>query len=110
LTLREVEEAGEGRVSNAYVSQLETGKIVRPSPAILHCLAEVYDTRFPDGSGGSHYFEKMMELAGHLTCEPKQRSVRRGRLPAFEKEQLTPEEEDELLKYLAFLRMRKGRK
>ena len=34
---------------------------------------------------------------------------RASRLPTFAGEELTPEEEDELLKYLAFIRMRKGK-
>lgn len=109
LTLREVEEKAEGRVSNAYVSQLETGKIMHPSPAILHCLAEVYAIRLPNKNAGTRYFEKMMKLAGHLACEEKLPGHRKGRLPAFEKEKLTTDEEEELLKYLAFLRMRRGK-
>jgi transcriptional regulator with XRE-family HTH domain len=110
LTLREVEEAAEARVSNAYVSQLETGKITRASPAILHCLAEVYAARLPASGGEAQCFEKMMALAGHLHNEPTKPGARRGRLPTFEKEKLSDDEEDELLKYLAFLRMRRGHK
>jgi len=44
MSLRQVEEATEKEVSNAYLSQLETGKIVKPSPNILHALARVYST------------------------------------------------------------------
>lgn len=100
LTLRQVEEACDG-VSNAYLSQLETGQNRKPSPHVLHQVSDVY--------GGS--FEKMMELAGHIT--PAQagasKSKRSTRLPTFAREDLTQEEEEELLKYLAFVRMRKGK-
>lgn len=40
LTLRQVEEAT--LVSNAYLSQLETGKIKRPSAQVLYVLAKLY--------------------------------------------------------------------
>jgi transcriptional regulator with XRE-family HTH domain len=42
MTLREVEEASEGRVSNAYLSQLEQGRRPAPNPRILTALAQVY--------------------------------------------------------------------
>lgn len=106
MSLREVEEAA--GVSNAYVSQLETGKIAKPSPDVLHKLAEAYAARLPRNSPVTSSFQKMMELAGHILPEKKKAGARRGRLPTFATEELTPEEEDELLKYLAFLRMRKG--
>ncbi len=105
MSLREVEEVAD--VSNAYISQLETGKIAKPSPDVLHRLSEAYASRLPRNAPVSSSFERMMELAGHIVPEKKQ--MRKGRLPTFAKEELTPEEEDELLKYLAFLRMRKGK-
>ena len=40
LTLRQVEEATS--ISNAYLSQLETGKIKRPSAQALYVLAKLY--------------------------------------------------------------------
>jgi HTH-type transcriptional regulator, competence development regulator len=107
MTLREVEEASE--VSNAYVSQLETGKITKASPDILHRLSETYSARLPRNGPVTCSFQQMMELAGHILPE-KTTGARRGRLPTFASEALTPEEEEELLKYLAFLRMRKGTK
>lgn len=106
MSLREVEEAAD--VSNAYVSQLETGKIAKPSPDVLHRLAEAYAARLPKKGPVTSSFEKMMELAGHILPEKKKPAARAGRLPTFASEELTAEEEDELLKYLAFLRMRKG--
>jgi transcriptional regulator with XRE-family HTH domain len=106
MSLREVEEAAD--VSNAYVSQLETGKITKPSPDVLHRLAEAYAARLPKKAPVSSSFERMMELAGHIMPE-KKAAARAGRLPTFAAEELTAEEEDELLRYLAFIRMRKGK-
>lgn len=44
LTLREVEEITKGNVSNAYLSQLENGKITNPSIGICCQLAAAYAT------------------------------------------------------------------
>jgi transcriptional regulator with XRE-family HTH domain len=97
LSLREVEEATGKAVSNAYLSQLENGRIRKPSPNVLHSLAEVYAVPY----------ETLMEKAGYLL--PPQGGGggrRRRRLAAFAIDDLTAEEEEELLKYLAFLRSR----
>jgi len=95
LSLREVEEATGKAVSNAYLSQLEKGKIQKPSPTMLYSLAEVYAVPY----------EALMEKAGYLM--PPEGKGRRKRLAAFAIDDLTVEEEEELLKYLAFLRSRK---
>jgi transcriptional regulator with XRE-family HTH domain len=42
LTLREVEERSGRKVSNGYLSQLETGLRPTPNPRILTTLAQVY--------------------------------------------------------------------
>ena len=97
LSLREVEEVTGKAVSNAYLSQLEHGKIKRPSPNVLHSLAGVYAVPY----------EVLMEKAGYL-LPSKDGGGRRARLAAFAIENLTAEEEEELLKYLAFLRSRKS--
>ena len=96
FSLREVEEATDKAVSNAYLSQLERGKIQRPSPTMLQSLAEVYAVPY----------EALMEKAGYLL--PFEGKGRRRRLAAFAIDDLTAEEEEELLKYLAFLRFRKS--
>jgi transcriptional regulator with XRE-family HTH domain len=96
LSLREVEEATDNAVSNAYLSQLENGKIQKPSPNVLHSLAEVYVVPY----------ETLMEKAGYL-LPSKNGGGRRKRLAAFAIDDLTAEEEEELLKYLAFIRSRK---
>ena len=96
LSLRKVEEATDKAVSNAYLSQLENGKIRKPSPNVLHSLAEVYVVPY----------ETLMEKAGYL-LPSEDGGGRRKRLAAFAIDDLTAEEEEELLKYLAFLRSRK---
>ena len=95
LSLRQVEEATGRAVSNAYLSQLENGKIKKPSPNVLHRLAEVYVVPY----------ESLMEKAGYL-LPSENGGRRRRRLAAFAIDDLTAEEEEELLKYLAFLRTR----
>ena len=96
FSLREVEAATGNAVSNAYLSQLENGKIQKPSPNVLHSLAEVYVVPY----------ETLMEKAGYL-LPSEEGGARRRRLAAFAIDDLTAEEEEELLKYLAFLRSRR---
>jgi transcriptional regulator with XRE-family HTH domain len=97
LSLRQVEEATDNAVSNAYLSQLEKGKIQKPSPNVLHSLAAVYAVPY----------EALMEKAGYLLPAEGNKGGQRRRLAAFAIDDLTAEEEEELLKYLAFLRSRK---
>ena len=98
FSLREVEQGTGNAVSNAYLSQLENGKIKKPSPNVLHSLAEVYVVPY----------ETLMEKAGYLLPPQGKKVGRRRRLAAFAIDDLTAEEEEELLKYLAFLRSRKS--
>lgn len=98
LTLREVEEATGREVSNAYISQLEHGKIARPSPNILYSLAEVYCVPY----------ETLMEKAGYIVARgTRGDGDRHGRAATLAIENLTPEEEEELLDYLAYMRSRR---
>src|SRR5688572_18946000 len=95
LSLRDVEEATEKGVSNAYLSQLEHGKITKPSPHVLHNLAKVYGIAY----------ETLMEKAGYIVATEKRvTGARHGRVATFAGENLTPEEEDELTRYLGYLR------
>ena len=96
FSLRQVEEATDKAVSNAYLSQLEKGKIRKPSPNVLHSLAAVYAVPY----------EALMEKAGYLLPSEGSKPARRRRLAAFAIDDLTAEEEEELLKYLAFIRSR----
>lgn len=100
LSLRDVEEATSKEVSNAYLSQLENGKIAKPSPNVLHSLAAVYNVPYA----------KLMERAGYISPSgPKADHVKHGRAATFAIENLTDEEEKELLKYLSFYRTQKAK-
>jgi transcriptional regulator with XRE-family HTH domain len=98
LKLRQVEEATKKKVSNAYLSQIENDQIKKPSPNILHALAELYGISF----------EKLMDMAGYFTT-PSMRaeSERHGRAATFAEHNLTPDEEAQLLDFLQFIRSRK---
>jgi transcriptional regulator with XRE-family HTH domain len=93
MTLREAEKAS--GVSNAYLSQLEQGKIVKPSPHFLHKLAAAYGVSY----------DSLMERAGYITKGPSPRLT--GRLATFANKELTAEEERELLKFLGYIRSQK---
>src|SRR5260370_38197831 len=89
LTLRQVEEATEKEVSNAYLSQIENDKILKPSPNVLHALSEVYAISY----------EQLMEMAGYITPTSTKRTEgeRHGRLPTFAEHNLSSAEETELM-------------
>lgn len=93
LTLRDVEEASGKTISNAYLSQLENGHISSPHPNILHTLAGVYGVPY----------ETLMEKAGYITpgAAPSVATFAIG-------EDLTNEEQEKLLEYLAFIRSRRA--
>lgn len=98
MSLRKVEEASNKEVSNAYLSQLETGKITQPSPNVLNTLSDIYKIDYV----------QLMELAGYMTpIASRGATERHGRVATFAEHNLTPEEEGELIQYLQFLRMKR---
>lgn len=98
MSLRQVEEASGKEVSNAYLSQLENGKIQQPSPTILNKLAEIYKIEYI----------ALMELAGYLpAAATRSEKQRHGRIATFAEHNLTPEEEAELIDFLKHIRSRK---
>jgi HTH-type transcriptional regulator, competence development regulator len=92
-SLRVVERAT--GISNAYLSQLENGKIKTPGLQNLHKLAELYSVSY----------ELLMELAGFpvpngsLAPETESLAARIG--------PVTEDEEEALVEYLQFIRSRK---
>lgn len=96
LSLREVQ--SKTGISNAFLSQLESGKIKNPNPVMLYKLATLY--RVP--------YESLMERAGYPVPAPD--------TPAKDADKIfhrfgdiTREEEEQLLDYLGFLRSRSRR-
>ena len=91
LTLRQVEEAA--GISNAYLSQLENDKIKKPSANVLYKLSSIYNIEL----------NSLLAAAGIIkeSSEAKSRLLNNAALSA---EKLTSAEEEQLLKYLKFLR------
>jgi HTH-type transcriptional regulator, competence development regulator len=102
LSLREVESLTENKVSNPYLSQLEKGKIFQPSPHILNALSDAYQIDQ----------QKLMEKAGYMVGRARSISKSRAKgsevLRSHSIENLTAEEEKELLEYLAFWRSKRS--
>lgn len=99
-SLREVEKAT--KISNAYISQIENGKIDEPSPRILYKLAEYYDVPYAF----------LMEAAGYL--KPKQpagSNSQHGKIGGIEaalmSEDLTEEEARQVKHFIQFLRLKR---
>jgi transcriptional regulator with XRE-family HTH domain len=91
-----IETARGARISPAYLSKLENDAVRRPSPAVLHRLSEVL---------GVPYAE-LMALVGYpvpgVDAPPDH-----ARLGAALFGDLTDEERDELIEYLAWYRARR---
>ena len=96
FSLRQVEELTNKVVSNAYLSQIENGKIRQPSPNILHALSRIYQTSY----------EHLMELAGYIVKDRAQDKAH-GRAATFAELNLTEAEETMLLEYLKWQRSQK---
>ncbi len=97
LTLRAVEEST--GISNAYLSQLEGGRIKKPSPVDLHKLCELYGLKYT----------LAMEYAGYPIPEGMATSTPQQRLLA-RLGHTTAEQEDALVDYMEYLRSRKRKK
>lgn len=98
MSLRQVEEASGKEVSNAYLSQLENGKILQPSPTILNKLAEIYKIEYIT----------LMDLAGYLpAAATRSEGQRHGRIATFAQHNLSPEEEAQMMEFLQFIRSKK---
>jgi len=98
MSLRDVEEATNREVSNGYLSQLESGKITKPSPHVLYALANALSVNY----------ETLMQRAGYILPNVRRAaSAKHGRAATFAIDNLTAEEESKLLEYLTFIRQRK---
>lgn len=98
MSQRDVEEATNKEVSNGYLSQLESGKISKPSPHVLYALSTALSVDY----------EALMQRAGYiLPTAARSDGPTEGRPVTFSIDNLTADEEGELLQYLTFLRAKK---
>ena len=98
MTLRDVENATGKEVSNAYLSQLESGKITKPSPHILYALSAALGVAY----------ESLMERAGYIMpAKHRAAGTKHGRAATFSIDNLTADEEDQLLDYLNYIRSKR---
>lgn len=101
LSQRDVEAATGKEVSNGYLSQLESGKVTRPSPHILYALSGALQVSY----------ELLMERAGYITASGlRPAEANAGRPTTFAIDNLSAEEERALLKHLEYLRWERGQK
>ncbi len=96
LSLRAVEQLTE--ISNAYLSQLEQGKIKQPSPVILHKLSELYEVSYVE----------ILRLIGYPVPDEYENKNSASNFAA-RIGTITHDEEEELLNYLEFLRSKRKR-
>lgn len=94
LSLRQVEKVT--GVSNAYLSQIENGKIKEPSPHILHKLAGAYDISY----------NNLMKLAGYIQQKEGEdvgkKIMSDVAFKAFK--ELNANEKEAVLEYIEFIR------
>lgn len=91
-TLRDVEDRS-GDISNAHLSQIENGRIERPSEAMLHDLALLYEVDYAELATRAGYIEKDEEQS-----DISRREVIDAALRAYDNED--PAEHQELLRVL----------
>ena len=96
LTLRAVEDAT--GVSNPYLSQMESGKVHKPSPVVLHKLAELYGVSYADA----------LRLAGYPVPGDSSTNHQLSAV-SLRFQHVTQEEADALQEYLDFLRSKRSR-
>jgi transcriptional regulator with XRE-family HTH domain len=95
FSLRQVETLT--KISNAYISQLENNKIKSPSVNTLYKLANFYGVDF----------STLLEAGGVVKSKDKESERKSLAGFALSSDNLTVGEEEELIKYLKYLRFQK---
>jgi transcriptional regulator with XRE-family HTH domain len=90
-----LEAARAAAISPAYLSRLESDAVKKPSPHVLHRLSEAL--RVP--------YAELMRLSGYRLPGPAERAIETVSEALFA--DLTDEERDELIEYLAWYRARR---
>lgn len=83
-------------ISAAYLQKLERDEVKRPSPHVLHALADVLNVPY----------EKLMELAGYVFPAGDKRKVKPGSVLAYalSSEDISEDEAEALARYLRWYR------
>jgi HTH-type transcriptional regulator, competence development regulator len=82
-------------ISNPYPNQIEQHKISSPSPSVLKKLSDLYSVSY----------SRLLELAGHPSFDKSEKPVFFRTSSGLE--ELTKNEEKQLLDYLEFIRSRR---
>jgi HTH-type transcriptional regulator, competence development regulator len=93
------EAARAARISPAYLNRLENDAVKKPSPHVLHQLSEALTVPYAD----------LLRLSGYRLPDGPDRNVKQTVGSALFAD-LTDEEQEELLEYLAWYRARKRSK
>ncbi len=96
LTLREVEDST--GISNAYLSQLENDKIKKPSANVLYKLADIYKISLDVLLVAAGIITKSDSEKTHNDVSEFEREI------AFYKDKFSPEEEQQIISFIKFLR------
>jgi transcriptional regulator with XRE-family HTH domain len=102
LSLRDVQEKTDDAVKNSYLSQIEGGRIGRPSPNVLWHLAQVYGTDYND----------LLTRAGHRVALPPVpgTALATDRDVAFSLiEDLSEDEERTVREFIEFLKSQRNK-
>ena len=94
--LSAVDTARAARISSAYLNRLENDAVKKPSPHVLHQLSEALAVPYAE----------LMRLSGYRLPDPPGSNVAETVGSALFAD-LTDDERDELLEYLAWYRARK---
>lgn len=96
--LAAVDAARAAGISAAYLSKLESDAVKKPSPHVLHQLSEALTVPYAE----------LMRLSGYrVPGEPNQNAAVSETIGAALFAELTDDERDELLEYLAWYRARR---
>lgn len=97
MSLRDVERATKGRISNGYLSLLESDEIKEPSPHYLHLLSRAY----------SLDYSELMRLAGYFAPGPSRAETELAGLAFAGVDDLTAEEREDVIQYIEWTRSRR---
>lgn len=95
LTLRAIEQRSAGKIKNAYLSQVETGQILRPSPQTLWLLSDIYGLEY----------DALLISAGHRLAdgEPQRIQASAG-IPLRALDDLSADQRRQVTNFIGFLR------